>query len=104
MDGRSLESPYSAVDPAITAWAADNGLRVGTNFLDCEVRSVDIERPRRLFLWRHPFQIWVERPEGDGFVEVKAWDRGKQHFSRRVRIESTRSALDDAIEWVRSQS
>jgi hypothetical protein len=57
-------SPYTAVDRAITAWAAEHQLLVCVNYKDYEVRSADVRRPRRSLRQRLPFQIWVDVPGG----------------------------------------
>src|SRR5438309_6021031 len=97
-------SPYAAVDPAITAWAAEHRLQVGTTYKDYEVRSVEVPRPWRWFRRRYPFQIWVDVPVEKGTVGVHAWDRGEQRLDLRAQIGDVRRALDEALAWVRSHA
>jgi len=105
LDGMD-NSPYASVDPAIKAWARDHRLRIGDkHHWDCEVRTTDIARPRKWwFWWRAPCQIWVNPPDIEGFVEVHAWDRVKRKFVRRVVVDDTRAALEEALVWVQSLS
>jgi hypothetical protein len=95
-------NPYTAVDLAINAWAAEHQLQVCTVYKDYEVRSVDIPRHRRWLRQRYPFQIWIDVPDDLGHVGVHAWDRRRQRLDLYTRTEAVRGALDEALAWVQS--
>jgi hypothetical protein len=86
---------FTAIDPALTAWASRNGLHVLTQYRGEAVRSISLADAEG-----REFQVWIER-EGDDFV-VKASNNKHEEAARSwhsepVAPKGVTSALDRAM-------
>ena len=99
--------PYEVLDDVIVPWARRHGIRVGTIYQDCPVRSVwffDKAGERRA-------QLWLDVPDHDlrVTVHVAALDAASitkwtAHHQRKVGRGKLGAVLDEfrqlAVDWI----
>ena len=97
---RSMDDPhpirgiadYAQVDPAIRQWCKSHSLTLGTNYKDCDVRSVDVVGPSG-----KKCQVWIDAPE-NGTVMIHVWPYAAPHERLTVHVEDIGSALERAYD------
>ncbi len=88
---------YEQIDSIIDEWARANRLPVGREYQETEVRSVEQRSSHRT-----GWQIWIDKPDGDGLIGVHVWDfktlkRGGRRRDFLVSSVDLREYLDSAL-------
>ncbi|MEP7212600.1 MAG: hypothetical protein ABI791_05975 [Acidobacteriota bacterium] len=64
---------YSAIDEMLDRWAANHRFTIQKEYKEIEVRSITFQGGDSVI-----YQLWIDPPDGNGFVGIHVWDYEKR--------------------------
>jgi hypothetical protein len=91
MAGEYEEPDYRSIDQVLTEWATKQGRHFDTDYKGYVVRSI----------WKEPIQLWIDAPDGEGYVKVHVAERRLELLSkwgRKLEWRTTQSELSNCLD------